>query len=436
LRWSAFYPVTMVRYWGGLMPGDKVSIIGIAPEGVSSLRPEARRLVDQADLVFGGSRLLDMFPSLAGEKITISKHLTRVTDTIKSNLGRKRIVVLASGDPSFYGIASYLAAKLGRDAVAVLPNVSAMQIAFARIKESWEDAALVSVHGRPIEDIVDTVRSNRKIGIFTDDEHTPGEIARVLLENGVDGYRAYVCQNLGEKDEKVIKTDLPGLRERNFAPLNTVILLKDQPKGPMGPSRLRYLGIPDEEFQQRRPKGGLITKQEIRAVSLVRMRLGDESILWDIGAGSGAVSIEASFLIRKGRIYAIEKNDADVAIIKKNIRKFQASNVTVVPAFAPDGLDKLPAPTTVFIGGSGGRMEEILDLVCHRLKPGGRIVINIVALENLAAVVKALRTRGFTPDVTLVNAARSTNVMELTRLEALNPVFVVTGVPERKLGIK
>ncbi|HEY78065.1 MAG TPA: precorrin-6y C5,15-methyltransferase (decarboxylating) subunit CbiE [Dehalococcoidia bacterium] len=416
------------------MPGDKVYIVGVAPEGVSSLGPEARRLVDRADLVFGGSRLLDMFPSLAGEKITISKNLDKVTDTIKSNLGRKRIVVLASGDPNFYGIASYLTAKLGRDTVEVVPNVSAMQIAFARIKESWEDAALVSVHGRPIEDIVGTVRSNHKIGIFTGDEHTPGEIARVLLENGVDGYRAYVCQNLGEKDEAVIKTDLPGLRERNFAPLNTVILLKDQPKGLTRPSRPRYLGIPDEEFQQRRPKEGLITKQEVRAVSLAKMRLGEESILWDIGAGSGAVSIEASFLARKGRIYAIEKNDTDVAIIKKNIRKFRAANVTVVPTFAPDNLDKLPDPTAVFIGGSGGRMEEILDLVCRRLKPGGRIVINIVALENLTAAVKALRARGFNPDVTLVNAARSTNVMELTRLEALNPVFVVTGVPASSLA--
>jgi precorrin-6Y C5,15-methyltransferase (decarboxylating) len=414
------------------MPGDKVYIIGVAPGGVSSLRPEARRLVDRADLVFGGSRLLDMFPSLPGEKITITKDLTRVTDTIKSNLGRKRIVVLASGDPNFYGIASYLTAKLGRDIVEVMPNVSAMQIAFARIKESWEDAALVSVHGRPIEDIVSTVRSNHKIGIFTDDEHTPGEIARVLLENRVTGYQAYVCQNLGEKDEAVIKTDLRGLRERNFAPLSTVILLKDKPKGPTRPSRPRYLGIPDEEFQQRGPKGGLITKQEVRAVSLAKMALTDESVLWDIGAGSGAVSIEASFLVSKGLIYAIEKNDADVAIIKRNIRKFRASNVAVVPTFAPDNLDKLPDPTTVFIGGSGGRMEEILDLVCRRLRPGGRIVINIVVLENLRVAVDALRARGFTPGVTLVNAARSADVMELTRLEALNPVFVVTGVPERK----
>jgi precorrin-6Y C5,15-methyltransferase (decarboxylating) len=190
----------------------------------------------------------------------------------------------------------------------------------------------------------------------------------------------------------------------------------------------RWLGISDEEFYQRRPREGLITKQEVRAVSLAKMHLIDDSILWDIGAGSGAISIEASFLIRKGHIYAIEKNDTDVALIKKNIRKFQVPNVEVVHTFAPDNLSKLPAPTAVFVGGSGGRMEEILDIVSQRLKPGGRVVINIVALENLNTAVNTLKARGFVTDVTQINVARSTSVMELTRFEALNPVFVVTGV--------
>jgi precorrin-6Y C5,15-methyltransferase (decarboxylating) len=418
-----------VLFWEGAMPKDKVCIIGVAPGGASSLLPEARRLVKQAEIVFGGKRLLDMFPSPTGEKITIRNNLAEVTDLIKRNLGYKRMVVLASGDPGFYGIASYLTDKLGKDSVEIVPNVSAMQLAFARIKESWENAVFASVHSRPIEDIVETVRSNHKIGIFTDDEHTPANIARVLLEHGVDGYQAYVCQNLGSKDEKVIETDLPGLCQVKSSPLNILILLRVQPKPPEGTHSPRRLGIPDEEFHQRRPKAGLITKREVRAVSLAKMHLTDESVLWDIGAGSGAVSIEASFLARKGRIYAIEKNDADVAIIKKNLRKFQSPNIEVVHTFAPDSLDKLPDPTAVFIGGSGGRMEEILDVVGHRLKPGGRIVINVVALENLSAAVNALKARGFAPDVTLVNVARSTSIMKLTRFEALNPVFVVTGVP-------
>jgi precorrin-6Y C5,15-methyltransferase (decarboxylating) len=414
-------------FWGGPMPKDKVHIIGVAPDGASSLLPEARRLINRAEIVFGGKRLLDMFPSLTCEKITIKNNLAEVADLIKRNMRHKRIVVLASGDPNFYGIASYLTGKLGKDIVEIIPNVSAMQVAFARIKESWEDATLVSVHSRPIKDIVEAVRSNHKIGIFTDDEHTPATIARVLLEHGVDGYQAYVCQNLGSKDEKVTETDLHGLGEMRFSPPNILILLRDQKK-PAATLCPRWLGISDEEFYQRRPREGLITKQEVRAISLAKMHLTDKSVLWDIGAGSGAISIEASFLIRKGHIYAIEKNDTDVAIIKKNIRKFKVTNVEVVHSFAPDNLGKLPAPTAVFIGGSGGRMKEILDIVSQRLKPGGRVVINIVALENLSTAVNTLKARGFVTDVTQVNVAHSTSVMELTRFEALNPVFVVTGV--------
>ncbi len=398
------------------MPKRKVHIIGVAPEG--SLLPEARRLVDRAEMVFGGRRLLGMFPHHPAEKIAIKNNLAEVAALIKRNLGRKRMVVLASGDPNFYGIASYLTAKLGKNAVDIIPNVSAMQLAFARIKESWEDAVFLSVHSRPIADIVNTVRSNDKLGIFTDGEHTPAAIARVLLEHGVDGYRAYVCQDLGSEDEKVIKTDLSNLVKMKFSPLNIMILLREKPRARPKP----MLGIPEASFHRR---DGLITKQEVRAVSLAKMCLADDSVLWDIGAGSGAVSIEASFLIRKGRVFAIEKNDKDIAVIRKNLRKFNVPNVEVVQAFAPDGLDRLPDPTAVFIGGSGGRMEKILDLVSRKLKPGGRVVINIVALEHLSAAVNALKARGFVTEVSLINVARSTSVMELTRFEALNPVFVV-----------
>ncbi len=408
------------------MPKRKVHIIGVAPYGASSLIPEARRLLNRAELVFGGKRLLALFPSLSGEKVVIKNNLAESTDLIKRNLGRKRMVVLASGDPNFYGIAGYLTAKLGKKVVDITPNVSAMQLAFARIKESWEDVVFVSVHSRPVKNIVQAVRLNHKIGIFTDDKHTPAAIARVLLKHGVDGYRAYVCQNLGSKEEKVVETNLPNLVKMKFSPLNVLILLREQSKR----QSQQIFGIPEASFYRRRE--GLITKQELRAVSLAKMHLTDESVLWDIGAGSGAISVEASFLARKGRVFAIEKNQKDIAIIKKNLRKFNVSNVEVVKTFAPDGLNDLPDPTTVFIGGSGGRVKEILDLVSQRLKSGGRIVINIVVLENLSAAVSALKARGFVLDITLINIARSTGVMELTRFEALNPVFVVTGVKKEE----
>jgi precorrin-6Y C5,15-methyltransferase (decarboxylating) len=217
-----------------------------------------------------------------------------------------------------------------------------------------------------------------------------------------------------------------------FSPLNILILIKTEQLAAEDILYPRLTGIPDEEFFYQKRISGRITKQEIRAISLTKMCLRENSVLWDIGAGSGAVSIEASLLARKGFIYAIEKNKADIAIIKKNVRKFNIHNIEVIQTSAPDNMDHLPNPDTVFIGGSGGRMEQIVEYISHRLKPAGHIVINIALLENLGTTIEILKARGFTPEITMANIARSTRILELTRFDALNPVFIVTGVPPIK----
>jgi precorrin-6Y C5,15-methyltransferase (decarboxylating) len=162
-------------------------------------------------------------------------------------------------------------------------------------------------------------------------------------------------------------------------------------------------------------------------VSLAKLGLRENSIVWDIGAGSGAVSIEVSFLARGGFVFAIEKNSGDVAVIRENVKRFNRTNVEIIQAVAPDGLEGLPDPSAVFIGGSGGNMSQIVDVACARLKTGGRIVANLVTLENLQTLCKELEVNGFDAEVTLVNIAKSKQVLDLTRLEALNPVFVVAG---------
>jgi len=207
---------------------------------------------------------------------------------------------------------------------------------------------------------------------------------------------------------------------KEFSPLNLLLLLREREPA-------RAFGIPEEEFAHRR---GLITKQEIRAIALSKLRLFEGSTLWDIGAGSGSVSIEASFLARRGKVFAIEREPEQIKLLKENVRKFEAWNVEVIRAEAPEGLGELPDPDAVFIGGSGGRMEEILDIVCRRLKSGGRIVANAATLESVNAAVDGLKKRGFEVEIALVNVARSKAVADLTRLQALNPVFVITGFRE------
>lgn len=411
------------------MSKDKVHIIGVGESGAYGLSPRTRKIMKLAGIVVGGQRVLDMFPSLTGKKIPLRNNLAEVTETIKANCGEKRVVVLASGDPNFHGIARYLVNKLGKEAVEIMPNVSSMQLAFARIKESWDDAVFTSVHARPVEEIVDVVRENHKIGIFTDDKNTPAAIAKVLLAHGVDGYQAYVCENLGSEEENVINADLHGLSEMECKPLNTLILLRVKQRE-SNQSFPRMLGISDEEFHKRSNQEGLITKQEVRAIALAKMHLCESSTVWDIGAGSGAVSVEASFLCRKGRIFSVEKNPDDITVVDKNLQKFGVTNVQVIQALAPDGLSELPNPDAVFIGGSSGRMEAILETVCQRLKAGGRVAINAATLQNLRSALGSLQANGFTTETTLVNIAHGKDILDLTRLQALNPVFVVSGRKE------
>jgi precorrin-6Y C5,15-methyltransferase (decarboxylating) len=187
------------------------------------------------------------------------------------------------------------------------------------------------------------------------------------------------------------------------------------------------LGIPDDEFEQRKPRRGLITKAEVRVVSLAKLCLRPDSTVWDIGTGSGSVAIEAARIARQGRVYAIEKNPEDCAIARRNCEKFGTANVTVVEGRAPEGLDTWPDPDGVFIGGSGGEMAEIIALACRRLREGGRVVVNAATIETLYGAVQALKAQEFAVDIVQVQVARSRPILHLTRFEALDPVFIITG---------
>lgn len=404
-----------------------ITIVGVLDDGRESLTPRAMRAVHQADLLFGGQRLLDFFPESRAEKVAIKGDLSRLVALMKDNLGRRRMCVLASGDPTFFGIAKYLLGRLPKPEIEIVPNVSSMQLAFARVKENWDDAALASVHGRPIEGVIDLVRSNRKIALFTDEVHSPAAIARALLDNGVHGYRAFVCENLGGAQERIVEAELEDLVDQAFSPLNVLILLREQEVVGKPEARRWPIGIPDDEFFQRRPRSGLITRAEVRVVALSKMRLHEDSVVWDIGAGSGSVSIEAALLAPRGKVFAIEKNAEDADIVRQNVAKFGVANLTLVEGRAPDGLDRFDDPDAVFVGGSGGELGEILAIACRRLRPGGRVVVNAVTLENLNGALEGLRANGMEVDVTLASFARSQPILNLLRFAAQDPIFIITG---------
>jgi len=206
-----------------------IEIVGILDGGRDSLTLGTLRIVEQAEVLVGGTRHLEFFSDHPAEKWLIKGGLGELAQRIKTST--RRIVVLASGDPNFYGIADYLGQQIGRERIRVHPNVSAMALAFARAKVPWDGATLYSVHGRPMDDLVEKVLGSSKIGLFTDERNSPRAIGLLLAESGViKGFTVYVCENLGGERERVVQTDLPGLVRETWAPLNVLILTKESPQ--------------------------------------------------------------------------------------------------------------------------------------------------------------------------------------------------------------
>lgn len=205
---------------------EKVHVIGVGADGILSMDLKAMRLLQDAEWIFGPERLLAFFPNHDAKKIPIRSNLKEIAEMIQSNLGGRQMAVLASGDPNFCGIARDLVEQLGKEAIEIIPNVSAMQLAFARIKESWEEAYLGSAQGRPIEEMVEPVRHAVKAGLLTDAQNTPAAIAKVFLAQGIENRTAYICENLAEGDERVTELDLEQLPGRSFSPRTILILLK------------------------------------------------------------------------------------------------------------------------------------------------------------------------------------------------------------------
>jgi precorrin-6Y C5,15-methyltransferase (decarboxylating) len=199
----------------------------------------------------------------------------------------------------------------------------------------------------------------------------------------------------------------------------------------------RSLGLSDEALEQRRPLRGQITKREVRAVALYSLGLRPDSVVWDIGAGTGSVSVEAALIAHRGTVYAIERDEDSIGLLERNVDKYSPGNVRVVIGEAPQALESLPDPDSVFVGGSGGQLTAILDAVVDRLRPQGRIVVNLIALERTQEVYHRLKDLGFAVGLTQINAARGKELPDATvRLESMNPVFVVTahrGVPDEEL---
>jgi precorrin-6B C5,15-methyltransferase / cobalt-precorrin-6B C5,C15-methyltransferase len=404
-----------------------IPIVGVGPDGLAGLTLRSAELLRAAEVVFGSEAALRLLPELAAERVRIGSDLPAIVERIKRDRGSRRLAVAAVGDPLFYGTAKYLADKIGADAFTVLPHVSSMQLAFARLTESWEDAYLTDLSTKPLAAIADKIRTADTVGLFTSDEYPPNRIARELLARGVDYFTATVCENLGGKDERITRASLAELQDLAFDPLN-VLILKRVPFAPDAPRRnakLRRFGNPDDLFAQSRPKGGLITQAEVRALALAHLDLQAGDVAWDVGAGSGSVAIEMAGLVSPGKVYAVEQDAADFHLIGANLQTLGVANVVPVFGTAPAVFNGLPAPDAVFVGGNGGEVARLLEAAFAALRPGGRLVSNVGTLEMLTATYAVLKRLAPQVDVQIVSIARGVEQLESLRFEAVNPTFLL-----------
>jgi precorrin-6B C5,15-methyltransferase / cobalt-precorrin-6B C5,C15-methyltransferase len=405
----------------------RIPVVGIGPDGTAGLSARTREVLAAAELVFGSDAALRLLPELAAERVPIGADLPAAVEKLRANLGKRRIAVVASGDPLFYGTARYLCEKVGAEHFEVVPHVSSMQLAFARIKETWEEAYLTDLATRPLDDVLDKIRTAETVGLFTTESAHPARIAGELLARGIDYFTAWVCENLGGKDERITRGELADIREMKFDLLN-ILILKRKPNRPdrqRAAGKLRRFGNPDDVFAQTRPKTGLITQAEVRAVALAQLDLHPGDVFWDVGAGSGSVAIEAAALVSPGPSYAIEQDSADYHLIVANAAAFGVSNVRPVFGTAPEVFAGLPPPDAIFVGGNGGEVARLME-ACHAaLRPGGRLVTNVGTLEMLSATYAALKRLGGRVDVLLMNLARGVEQLESLRFEAVNPTILL-----------
>jgi precorrin-6Y C5,15-methyltransferase (decarboxylating) len=399
-----------------------VSIVGMGM-GPEDLTAKHLNLIGQADILVGGRRLLEKFRGIRAQKKPIGKNIDGIIHFVKEKSKHHKIVVIASGDPLFFGIGAKLAGALGANQIRIYPNINSVAAAFARIKEPWNDAAIISLHGRKNDDkLFSALENENKIAVFTDPKKNPAWMAARLIEKEFLNFKMCVLEALGSDSERFDWYPLETAAGMKFAEPNMVVLKRSPLK--IKPVHQIHLGAPDNRYDH---PGGLITKSEIRAISLSKLRLATHQTLWDLGAGSGSISIEASLFIKKGKIFAVEKNPDRIENIKNNRKRFKVRNLKIVHAVLPAGLSGLARPDRIFIGGGGKDLKTIVTAAAKCLKPGGRMVINTVLIPNLQAVMATLSRLKFETDVIQVQINRSRQMPWAERFEAQNPVWIISG---------
>jgi len=363
-----------------------LSIVGIGEDGLAGLTAPARALVEDAEVFVGGERHLAMLPEDDRERLAWPSPLSALLDDIASRRGR-RVCVLASGDPLWYGVGVSLLRRVPRNEIAILPGRSAFSLAAARIGWPLAEVDCLTLHGRPLSSLHPFVQPDARLLLLSEDASTPPAVARLLDERGYGASEMTVLEHLDGENERCIEGTAATWSANDIADLNTLAV-----RCVAGPDAVllpRTPGLPDEAFRH----DGQMTKREVRAATLAALAPVPGQLLWDVGAGCGSIAVEWMRAAPRARAVAVERKAERRAMIAENAESLGTPLLQIVAGEAPAALDGLAAPDAVFLGGGVSR-EGLLAACWNALKPGGRLVANAVTLEGEAALLAWQKERG------------------------------------------
>lgn len=409
-------------------------VIGCDASGASGLPLPAQALLRQARLVAAPRRLLLDLEAWFGPEapaLMPSDQPEPLMAALDQTLGQGRpTVVLASGDPLWFGIGRLLLQRFGPERLRFHPAPSSLQLAFARIGRPWQDASWVSLHGREPDALAAALQKRpAALAVLTD----PGrggaeEVRRILQASGLEAaYGVWLCERLGHPQERVQRLSPGRPTPSDLDPLHLVLLIAE-PLAPVAdPTALPLFGIPDGLWLQHPDRPGLMTKREVRVQLLADLRLPMSGVLWDVGAGVGSVGLEALRLRPALQLWALERRGGSADLIRANAVRLGVQPAGVVEGRAPEALAVLPDPDRVLIGGGGRERSAVVQVVLERLRPGGVVVIPLATVEALAELRPLLEAAGLKVSVAQHQSWRGSALADGTRLAPLNPVLVLQG---------
>ena len=397
----------------------QVNIVGIGPGNPELLTAAARQAIEKSHILIGDKRMLAAFAD-ENKIIHPTIKVAEIVEAIQKADAMDEVAVLVSGDVGFFSLAKTISGKLPKCNCTRYCGISSLVYFASKLEMSWDDAKIVSMHGRE-QKFVAAVAQNEKVFSLTGGDNSPQVLCQKLCDHGLSDVKVYVGENLSYAEEKITCATAEEISKLEFPSLSVMMIINEKA------SAFEYAvhGLADELFMRSKVP---MTKQEVRSVSISKLQPKATDLIYDIGAGTGSCSIELALLARKGKVYAFERNPVAIELLGKNKELFAVTNLEVIAGEALENIKKMPAPDCVFVGGSGGDLCEMLDIIYNK-NSACRVVMNAITIETLAEVAAYYNARkDYELEVVNVFAARSKKLGKYNLMMAQNPVYVMTAL--------